>query len=143
MSDSVDTTCSRQRGEERRGWHVEKTINVTVIMALLLPTLSMLSAGSWWYMNVERRFVEMSSYDERLVQRINVNEVNAQAIERRLTARLQQETTRLREDMADIKGMLTQILLQTQRPQRRADTPPKLETQSGTPAQLQARVDET
>jgi hypothetical protein len=31
MSDNMDTTCSRQRGEERRGWHVEKTINVTVI----------------------------------------------------------------------------------------------------------------
>jgi len=131
MSDNVDTTGSGQRGEERRGWHFERTINVTVIMALLLPTLSMLAAGSWWYMNVERRFVEMSSYDERLVQRINVNEVNAQAIERRLTARLQQETTRLREDMADIKGMLTQILLQTQRPQ------------SGASAQLQTRVDET
>jgi hypothetical protein len=127
----MDTTGSRQRGEERQGWHFEKTINVTVIMALLLPTLSMLAAGSWWYMNVERRFVEMSSYDERLVQRINVNEVNAQAIERRLTARLQQETTRLREDMADIKGMLTQILLQTQRPQ------------PGASAQLQARADET
>jgi len=31
MSDNVDTTRSRQRGEERRGWHFEKTINVTVI----------------------------------------------------------------------------------------------------------------
>ena len=112
MGDKVDTDCSTKRGEDRRSWHFEKTINITVVAALLIPTLTGLGAGSWWYMNVERRFSEMAAYDERLVLRLEDNEEHALRLEDRLTARLQQETTRIRADMAEIKAMLTELLSQ-------------------------------
>ena len=112
MGDKVNTDCSTKRGEDRRGWHFEKTISMTVVAALLIPTLTGLGAGSWWYMHVERRFSEMAAYDERLVFRVEVNEEYALRLEDRLTARLQQETTRIRADMAEIKAMLTELLSQ-------------------------------
>ena len=118
MGDKVDTDCSTKRGEDRRSWHFEKTINITVVAALLIPTLTGLGAGSWWYMNVERRFSEMAAYDERLVLRVDASEEYTLRLEERLTARLQQDTTRIRADMAEIKAMLTQLFLQTRAPNK-------------------------
>ena len=118
MGDKVNTDCSTKRGEDRRGWHFEKTINMTVVAALLIPTLTGLGAGSWWYMHVERRFSEMTAYDERLLLRAEANEEYTLRLEERLTARLQQDTTRIRADMAEVKAMLTQLFLQTRAPNR-------------------------
>lgn len=107
-------------GSERRGWHVNKTVDLTVIATVVIFLIGIGTGFAVWYSEINSQLTAaferdqtLQEADERLAKMIvDSEDRNRERIEAQ-AQRSERRFSELRQDIRDMKGYLDRIMVNT------------------------------
>lgn len=112
-------------GKERRGFHISRNIDITVIAVVVIALVGAAGSGVWWYSEVNSRLAEaeqrdnqLARTDEQLAEMIADSETRTRRMIERQEKRTQQRFEQLSKQLNSVTGYLRDIATNTGGPGR-------------------------